>query len=232
MHLLTGGLENISFKSSKCPEFSDLSIFPSHDKLRIAIPENNIEEYESALGSLIENKKQLSFYKPHEMRDFNDFIFCSNIDLENKAQNSTYEIDWQILAKSPRLNTNMVIYVPSDNCVSLMCPCWCGGGGIEFKLNDGDISPEHITCPDAVKVEKMGEIYKLTAYEGWIWTIEDITENTVIECYFISGIGQIDDDINAQSEYYNMQGVRIDNPSSGDFLIERRGGKSIKRIYR
>lgn len=49
-----------------------------------------------------------------------------------------------------------------------------------------------------------------------------------------SGIGSIaiDSDEQAEPVYYNLQGVRIDNPSSGCLYIVRRGGKATKEIVR
>ena len=44
-----------------------------------------------------------------------------------------------------------------------------------------------------------------------------------------TAIETVEADTNAPAEYYNMQGMRVDNPSRG-FYIKRTGNK-IQKIY-
>lgn len=47
-----------------------------------------------------------------------------------------------------------------------------------------------------------------------------------------SGLDNIEDSETAPAEYYTLQGIRIDAPAPGQLVIERRGGKTAKRIFR
>lgn len=48
----------------------------------------------------------------------------------------------------------------------------------------------------------------------------------------LSGIEAIDVDENAPVVYYNLQGIRVDNPTKGQLVIVRKGNKSYKMIAR
>lgn len=45
----------------------------------------------------------------------------------------------------------------------------------------------------------------------------------------IAGVDQIGADNNAVAEYYNLQGIRVDNPSEGVYIV-RKGGKATKTV--
>ena len=47
-----------------------------------------------------------------------------------------------------------------------------------------------------------------------------------------SGVSDIAVDENAPVEYFNLQGVRIDNPAAGQIVIKRQGAKVTKTIVR
>ena len=47
-----------------------------------------------------------------------------------------------------------------------------------------------------------------------------------------SAVEEIDMEDNGEAEYYNMLGVRIINPQSGEMVIERRNGKATKKIFK
>ena len=50
-----------------------------------------------------------------------------------------------------------------------------------------------------------------------------------------SGVDGIEADLvdeNAPVEYFNLQGVRIDNPAAGQIVIKRQGAKVTKTIVR
>ena len=53
----------------------------------------------------------------------------------------------------------------------------------------------------------------------------ELTDNTDVSVLSITN------DNNAQEEYYNLQGIKINNPSSG-FFIKRKGNKVSKVIYK
>ena len=47
-----------------------------------------------------------------------------------------------------------------------------------------------------------------------------------------SSIGDIIVDAEAEVEYYNLQGIRIDNPKSGQIVIKRQGNVVSKEFIR
>lgn len=47
-----------------------------------------------------------------------------------------------------------------------------------------------------------------------------------------SAVEEIDADANGEAEYYNMLGIRVANPQSGEMVIERRNGKATKKIFK
>ena len=48
----------------------------------------------------------------------------------------------------------------------------------------------------------------------------------------INGISVVEADENAPVEYFNLQGVRVDNPAAGQVVIKRQGAKATKTIVR
>lgn len=56
--------------------------------------------------------------------------------------------------------------------------------------------------------------------------------NISIEGIPTTGIDDIDADDDAACEYYNLQGMRVDNPVEGSVVIVRKGGKTFKTVVR
>ena len=51
--------------------------------------------------------------------------------------------------------------------------------------------------------------------------------------YGSSGVDEISaDDVNAPVEYFNLQGVKIDNPTPGSTVIRRQGSTSVKVLVK
>lgn len=46
----------------------------------------------------------------------------------------------------------------------------------------------------------------------------------------IGAVGAVEADDNDKAEYYNLQGIRVENPESGIYIM-RRGGKTTKVIF-
>lgn len=60
------------------------------------------------------------------------------------------------------------------------------------------------------------------------------TEATVGSIRFMaqtSGVDEIEGEDNCEPEYYNLQGVRIQNPTDGELVIERRGRNVVKKLF-
>ena len=48
-----------------------------------------------------------------------------------------------------------------------------------------------------------------------------------------SGVNSVASDYNVTAEYYNLQGMRVDSPVSGQIYVKRQAGKAIKvRVVR
>lgn len=45
-----------------------------------------------------------------------------------------------------------------------------------------------------------------------------------------TGVSETESDIETKTEYFNLQGIRIDNPQPGTVYIEHRGNKTVKRL--
>ena len=74
---------------------------------------------------------------------------------------------------------------------------------------------------DVAKLNLMTEGYALEAKDGKIMVIDP--ENTGID-------NVAADDVNAPVEYFNLQGVRVDNPTSG-FYVKKQGNKVSKVVF-
>lgn len=80
---------------------------------------------------------------------------------------------------------------------------------------------------------KAGVIYQCVPYANGRGEIQSAKSFYVRFTGDLSGVENIttDNDDNAPAEYYNLQGMRIDNPAPGQMLIRRCGNKISKIIY-
>lgn len=46
------------------------------------------------------------------------------------------------------------------------------------------------------------------------------------------GVDEISTDANSEAEYYSLQGIRLSEPTDGQLVIERRAGKTVKKVFR
>jgi hypothetical protein len=60
-------------------------------------------------------------------------------------------------------------------------------------------------------------------------TYKDLCEPIVIEVTDESTIESVGIDVSADAEYYNLQGVRIDNPSKGLYI--RKQGNKVEKVF-
>ena len=65
-----------------------------------------------------------------------------------------------------------------------------------------------------------------------IYTLGKTASTIVIKSDVTGGIDDIEADENAPVEYFNLQGVRVDNPAAGQFVIKRQGSNVTKTIVR
>ncbi|MCH5230779.1 MAG: hypothetical protein J1F43_03190 [Muribaculaceae bacterium] len=91
-------------------------------------------------------------------------------------------------------------------------------------LDGADFTSENDLAVGATVVVK-GE---LQDYKGTV----EMNYNSVILSYEAAGIEGIEADSNAPAVYYNLQGVKVQNPEKGGLYIIRQGNKSVKTIIR
>ena len=74
---------------------------------------------------------------------------------------------------------------------------------------------------------------RLESTDGLGYFLDDLQYNHFTDADF-SGIADIavDTDANAPVEYFNLQGVRVDNPTPGKVYIVRRGAAAFKQLFR
>lgn len=66
------------------------------------------------------------------------------------------------------------------------------------------------------------------AMDKW-WAVYEVDGNTYKQYFGVSGIEDVDVE-NVAPVYYNLQGIRVDNPEHGIY-IERRGNKTVKVMF-
>lgn len=67
-------------------------------------------------------------------------------------------------------------------------------------------------------------------WNGVEYTVSTITMH--IDDDDLSGLAEIEANDNAPVEYFNLQGVRVDNPAAGQVVIKRQGTKATKTLVR
>ena len=121
-------LENITFRSASCPSLLGQDVFTSPENLRICFPASSMDNYRSVLGSIIEDKKQISFVNAESDGFlFNDMVFCSPGDA-SPTDKGEITMDWQSIAQGSRFDINMVIYVPAEDKIAILRPMLYGMG--------------------------------------------------------------------------------------------------------
>lgn len=68
----------------------------------------------------------------------------------------------------------------------------------------------------------------LTEYNG----TAEMARGSKILSYDPAGVTSIEIDLNAPVEYYNLQGIRVNNPVKGGLYILRQGKKAVKTVVR
>lgn len=86
-----------------------------------------------------------------------------------------------------------------------------------------------LTIPVNLKEYESGVVYRLIA--GYVEGNANRTLGTLYFQFDTSGVESIDDDSDAEAVYFNLQGVRINNPEPGQLLIRRKGNVSEKIIF-
>ena len=103
---------------------------------------------------------------------------------------------------------------------------------IEFMEEKGQ--PFDTYADDVVTVNKSvfdvsPKCSKAYSWNGVEYEVSTITMEIDSD---INGISVVEADENAPVEYFNLQGVRVDNPAAGQVVIKRQGTKATKTIVR
>lgn len=59
-----------------------------------------------------------------------------------------------------------------------------------------------------------------------------VSDTITVRTRELSGVENVATDLNAEAEYFNLQGMRVAAPRCGEIYIERRGDKAIKALMR
>lgn len=97
-----------------------------------------------------------------------------------------------------------------------------------FETLSGEVElPEANEVPDADNKWCIGVHATSAAFKYAIYV-----NNFKIESMIPAGVDGIENTDETESEYYDLQGMRIDEPEAGQVVIERRGGKAVKKVMR
>ena len=77
-------------------------------------------------------------------------------------------------------------------------------------------------CSNATLIVPAESIEAYKAATGW-------KVFTTVEALQTTGIDTVEADVDAPAEYYNLQGVRVENPTNGVFI--KRQGSKVAKIY-
>lgn len=86
--------------------------------------------------------------------------------------------------------------------------------------------------PDVATVDSTGKITAVAQGTAIITatTINELKANVAVTVSASSGIEEVDADVNAPVEYFNLQGIRVDTPVEGNIYLRRQGSKVEKVI--
>lgn len=139
----------------------------------------------------------------------------------------------------PQICFSNAMTVKEDGSTSIQSNCCGGGTSTIVGSSDGFCIPpagqDIFTLePEATKVASAETVLK---YRLRIVALDEERDEIPGATYTATllygpegaGVADINADVNAPAVYYNLQGVKTDNPEHGIF-IERRGGKSTKVV--
>lgn len=99
------------------------------------------------------------------------------------------------------------------------------GNNAAFTVDKGEIT----TANNAVWTCNEGaNSFTLTTNASWRITGMTITTDVTVGVSDVT----VENDANAPVEYYNLQGVRVDNPAAGQLVIRRQGNTVTKMVVR
>ena len=107
-------------------------------------------------------------------------------------------------------------------------------GGISVSDNsDMDGRLKEVKAHLQAKIEWLNGAFGDYSIGSYSEPLRDETPAALLPDYLNAGIMDIEEDnANEPKVYYNLQGIRVDNPQPGQIYIIKRGRKSFKTIYR
>lgn len=94
----------------------------------------------------------------------------------------------------------------------------------------GQGESENVVIPMNMSSFDSSAIYRITA--AYVQNGRNSSLGNIYIGFKDSGIdGVAIDEANGQVEYYDLQGMPVDNPSKGSVVIRRQGGKSSLIVY-
>lgn len=117
----------------------------------------------------------------------------------------------------------------------------------EFPEMFGTFEDGILTYPGYYEDEYSGQVMQFPTFVGWTGSYFEAEENEYmyvinktgnfrVEFPGVNAPGAVEDvaapDDNTPVEYFNLQGMRLEHPQRGTFVIERRGTQVVKKIYR
>ena len=108
---------------------------------------------------------------------------------------------------------------------------------IVFTYNNGSTSANNVTAPEVGAWDKTTCTWTGSAQEV-VFNYKGSVQILTIEVFCAEGLTSgvddvtVDNEDNAPVEYYNLQGVRVENPAAGQLYIKRQGSKATKVIVR
>ena len=92
---------------------------------------------------------------------------------------------------------------------------YCATWDVAGNLYMGNASSEYVKC---YAIPRTDNVFATKAASKYALTIDEAT-----------ALGEVNVDANAPVEYYNLQGVKVENPSNGIF-IKKQGAKAVKVV--
>lgn len=104
-----------------------------------------------------------------------------------------------------------------------------GGSSAELYIYNGYfLDGEHFTSEGQLEV---GTVVEVSGELSYYYDTPEMGRGNYIVSMSDAGVDGIEIDSNAPVVYYNLQGVRVNNPSNGLYII-RQGNKSVKAIVK
>lgn len=209
--------EDVSFKwglynpqtSKMYGEYGEVTLFKTPDALRVSMSSISIENAEWESMTI----KDRYFGKVFKVDNLEDFVFDLAFEVTRGYFDGQIIID---LGKINVLGQYEYEFLPIGEPVYQAHPFLKMGEAFNFTQTlsvDGsadELYAVRVQYTSGMKINSLGTIFFLSSDYN---DVESILDE------------------NAEAEYFNMQGVKVDSPARGQLLIEKRGAKTRKVVF-